>query len=131
MKHKARGAMHKAKSSTCWSSLSIAYLSSSYGTYVNKSSPWVQTVSLSLPISHSSHEPALIQKLTKDKKITVAEAFNLTFRYIGDVLWITILNCENLISLLYLQRTWDIRNSRNSFPWLISSYLCHQWLTFD
>jgi hypothetical protein len=37
-------------------------------------------------LSHYSHEPALIQKLTKDKKITVAEAFNLAFRYIGDVL---------------------------------------------
>ena len=76
---------------SCWSSLSITYVSSSESTFFNKSSAslWEQIVSLSLPIySYTPMGMSLCKYLSKKSKIKTTienKAFKLTFMYIADV----------------------------------------------
>jgi len=63
-----KSATQKTKSSVCWSSLSIVYLSSSEGTFVNiLSAPlWEQDAPLSLPIfSYTPKRQSLYKNLSK------------------------------------------------------------------
>ena len=124
--NKRQNVLHRKckKSSVCWRSLSIAYLSSSQDTLLNKStaSLWEQTEPLSLSIfSYNQKWKSLYKNVTK-KIITEAKDFKKsfedtkgviririlkknTFRYIDDVLSLNAFcnpNLANWIQLIYL-----------------------------
>jgi hypothetical protein len=98
----AKSDTQKMKSSVCWSSLSTTYSSSSE--FFNKSftSPWEPTVPLFFAdLFLYSDDAEFIPKLNQNKKITEVKAFNLTFRYIDDVLSINNPNFTNWIPLIF------------------------------
>ena len=67
--------------------------------YFNQSStsPWEQTVTPILTVQFRYHSEAeFTHTLIKDKRITEAKVFNLTLRYIDDVLSINNTNVPNI-----------------------------------
>ena len=77
------------ESSVCWSSLSKKYLSSLGGTISQQitSIPMgTNCAPLLVTLFLDSYEVECMRNTIKDKRITEAKAFNITFRYIGDVL---------------------------------------------
>jgi hypothetical protein len=87
------------KSSLCWSLLSITYLSNSDGTLIQpiiditmrtKRDPYSYR-SIPLPFRGSVYT-----NIYQRQTITVAKVFNLTFRYIHDVLSINNTNFPNI-----------------------------------
>jgi hypothetical protein len=113
------------KSSVCWSSLSIKYLSSSEGTFFQQ----ITGIPMATNCAHLlidlflySYETEFIQKLIVNKKI-----FYLALWYIGDVRSINNPNFTNWTPLTYHQRTWDKENNRNIVLCFISWHLPLIW----
>jgi hypothetical protein len=85
-------------------SLLIAHLSSSEDTFQQIIGTQMETkcAPLLADLFLYSYEAEILQRLTKDSKITEAKTFNLTFRYIYDVL--TINNkIANWMDFIYIQ----------------------------
>jgi hypothetical protein len=85
-------------------SLLITHLSSSEDTFQQIIGTQMETkcAPLLADLFLYSYEAEILQRLTKDSKITEAKTFNLTFRYIYDVL--TINNkIANWMDFIYIQ----------------------------
>jgi hypothetical protein len=85
-------------------SLLITHLSSSEDTFQQIIGTQMETkcAPLLADLFLYSYEAEILQRLTKDSKITEAKIFNLTFRYIYDVL--TINNkIANWMDFIYIQ----------------------------
>jgi hypothetical protein len=85
-------------------SLLITHLSSSEDTFQQIIGTQMETkcAPLLADLFLYSYEAEILQRLTKDSKITEAKTFNLTFRYIYDVLTINK-KIANWMDFIYIQ----------------------------
>ena len=60
-----------------------------------------------------SYEAEFVQKLLRDKNKKLVVSFNLTYRYIDDVLSINNYNFHNYVHLIYLEEL-DIKDTTES-----------------